>query len=195
MLDPCKPHLHQRTGEGSGDVAQLFREISSLGRVRPDHHTGQPPRRPVAASTGPVIPPDKAGQMFQPFERLNARHVHHGNGHHNGHGLGLSIVRADLPDTAQQAGARSAPRVSEPTRPSHSVTAPGGACPASRALGAAVRHGHGGFGAQLLGRAEQVILGASGRGRCNSPSFPWLRGHVGGCEPGVGVTRWRLSGN
>jgi hypothetical protein len=31
MLDPFKPRLHQRTDEGCGNVAQLFREISSLG--------------------------------------------------------------------------------------------------------------------------------------------------------------------
>jgi len=30
-LDPFKPHLHQRTGEGYGNAAQLFREIRSLG--------------------------------------------------------------------------------------------------------------------------------------------------------------------
>ena len=31
MLDPFKPRLHQRTDEGCTNVAQLFREISSLG--------------------------------------------------------------------------------------------------------------------------------------------------------------------
>jgi hypothetical protein len=31
MLDPFKPHLHQRAGEGCGNVALLFREISALG--------------------------------------------------------------------------------------------------------------------------------------------------------------------
>ena len=31
MLDPFKPHLHQRAEEGCGNVAQLFREISALG--------------------------------------------------------------------------------------------------------------------------------------------------------------------
>jgi transposase len=31
MLDPFKPHLHQRAEEGCGNVAHLFREISALG--------------------------------------------------------------------------------------------------------------------------------------------------------------------
>jgi transposase len=31
MLDPFKPRLHQRAGEGCGNAAQLFREISALG--------------------------------------------------------------------------------------------------------------------------------------------------------------------
>src|SRR5215472_3518003 len=30
-LDPFKPHLHQRAGEGCGNAAQLFREIRALG--------------------------------------------------------------------------------------------------------------------------------------------------------------------
>jgi signal transduction histidine kinase len=42
------------------------------------------------ASTGPVIPAAEVGRLFQPFQRLNERRAHHGDGH----GLGLSIVRA-----------------------------------------------------------------------------------------------------
>jgi signal transduction histidine kinase len=42
------------------------------------------------ANTGPVIPPGEVDRLFQPFQRLDARRVHHANGH----GLGLSIVRA-----------------------------------------------------------------------------------------------------
>jgi signal transduction histidine kinase len=41
-------------------------------------------------NTGPVIPPTEIDRLFQPFQRLNARRAYH----HNGHGLGLSIVRA-----------------------------------------------------------------------------------------------------
>ena len=42
------------------------------------------------ASTGPVIPAAEVDRLFQPFQRLNERRAHHGDGH----GLGLSIVRA-----------------------------------------------------------------------------------------------------
>jgi signal transduction histidine kinase len=42
------------------------------------------------ANTGPVIPPAEVERLFQPFQRLNGRRTHH----KNGHGLGLSIVRA-----------------------------------------------------------------------------------------------------
>jgi signal transduction histidine kinase len=41
-------------------------------------------------NTGPVIPAGQVGRLFQPFQRLDARRAHH----KNGHGLGLSIVRA-----------------------------------------------------------------------------------------------------
>jgi signal transduction histidine kinase len=39
-------------------------------------------------NTGPVIQPAEIGRLFQPFQRLHPRHAT------NGHGLGLSIVRA-----------------------------------------------------------------------------------------------------
>jgi signal transduction histidine kinase len=41
------------------------------------------------ANTGPTIPPEQVERLFQPFQRLEAR-----TRHDNGHGLGLSIVRA-----------------------------------------------------------------------------------------------------
>ncbi len=41
-------------------------------------------------NTGPVIPPGAIDRIFQPFQRLDTRRT----GHNNGHGLGLSIVRA-----------------------------------------------------------------------------------------------------
>jgi signal transduction histidine kinase len=40
-------------------------------------------------NTGPAIPPDELDRLFEPFQRLAGR-----AGHHNGHGLGLAIVRA-----------------------------------------------------------------------------------------------------
>jgi signal transduction histidine kinase len=44
----------------------------------------------AVANTGPAIPPEAVGRLFQPFMRLDGRRVHH----EGGHGLGLSIVRA-----------------------------------------------------------------------------------------------------
>ena len=42
------------------------------------------------ANTGPVIPPTEVDRLFQPFQRLDTRRA----GHTDGHGLGLSIVKA-----------------------------------------------------------------------------------------------------
>jgi signal transduction histidine kinase len=44
----------------------------------------------VTNTTGPVIAPGDVDRLFQPFQRLGPRRTHH----KNGHGLGLSIVRA-----------------------------------------------------------------------------------------------------
>jgi signal transduction histidine kinase len=44
----------------------------------------------TVANTGPVIPPGEVDRLFQPLQRLDPRRLHHTNGH----GLGLSIVRA-----------------------------------------------------------------------------------------------------
>ena len=41
-------------------------------------------------NTGPVIPSGEIDRLFRPFQRLDPRRSHH----QNGHGLGLSIVRA-----------------------------------------------------------------------------------------------------
>jgi signal transduction histidine kinase len=41
-------------------------------------------------NTGPLIPPAEVNRLFQPFQRLHPRRA----GNANGHGLGLSIVRA-----------------------------------------------------------------------------------------------------
>jgi signal transduction histidine kinase len=41
-------------------------------------------------NTGAVIPPAEIGRLFQPFQRLDPHRTHH----NDGHGLGLSIVRA-----------------------------------------------------------------------------------------------------
>jgi signal transduction histidine kinase len=41
-------------------------------------------------NTGPLIPPAELNRLFQPFQRLDRRRANY----KNGHGLGLSIVRA-----------------------------------------------------------------------------------------------------
>jgi signal transduction histidine kinase len=48
-------------------------------------------------NTGPLIPTTEVDRLFQPFQRLDPRRAHH----KDGHGLGLSIVRAIA--TAHQA--------------------------------------------------------------------------------------------
>jgi signal transduction histidine kinase len=47
--------------------------------------------RPVlrVVNSGPVIPPERIGALFQPFQRYESR-----TGSPEGHGLGLSIVAA-----------------------------------------------------------------------------------------------------
>jgi len=54
-------------------------------------------------NTGPVIPPSEIDRLFQPFQRLQPGRIHH----KNGHGLGLSIVRAIA--TAHHAGITAQP--------------------------------------------------------------------------------------
>jgi signal transduction histidine kinase len=41
-------------------------------------------------NTGPLIPPAEVERLFEPFQRLDSRRAHY----NDGHGLGLSIVRA-----------------------------------------------------------------------------------------------------
>src|SRR5215472_11758448 len=60
------------------------------GRVEITTGTKQGCAVVTVANTGPVIPPGEVDRLFQPFQRLDARRVHNTNGH----GLGLSIVRA-----------------------------------------------------------------------------------------------------
>jgi signal transduction histidine kinase len=60
------------------------------GRVEITTGTEQGRAVLTVANTGPVIPPGEVDRLFQPFQRLDARRIHHTNGH----GLGLSSVRA-----------------------------------------------------------------------------------------------------
>jgi signal transduction histidine kinase len=59
------------------------------------------------ANTGPVIPPDEVERLFQPFQRLHSRRTASGDG--NGHGLGLSIVRAIAAAHGATVAARALP--------------------------------------------------------------------------------------
>jgi signal transduction histidine kinase len=46
--------------------------------------------RLVVRNTGPVIPPGEVDRLFEPFQQLHGERIRHGDGH----GLGLTIVRA-----------------------------------------------------------------------------------------------------
>jgi len=58
----------------------------------------------LVTNTGPLIPAAEVDRLFQPFQRLDPRRRHY----KDGHGLGLSIVRAIA--TAHQASISSHPR-------------------------------------------------------------------------------------
>jgi signal transduction histidine kinase len=55
-------------------------------------------------NTGPLIAPSEIDRLFRPFQRLDPRRTHH----KNGHGLGLSIVRAIA--TSHNAAVSARPR-------------------------------------------------------------------------------------
>jgi signal transduction histidine kinase len=57
------------------------------------------------ANTGPPIPNEEIQRLFQPFQRLAAART----GHNNGHGLGLSIVRAIADAHHAELSARARP--------------------------------------------------------------------------------------
>jgi signal transduction histidine kinase len=44
----------------------------------------------TVGNTGPAVPPDQVGRLFEPFQRLSGNRAAHADGH----GLGLSIIRA-----------------------------------------------------------------------------------------------------
>jgi len=56
-------------------------------------------------NTGPLIPPADVDRLFQPFQRLDRRRATY----RDGHGLGLSIVRAIATAHAATITARSMP--------------------------------------------------------------------------------------
>ena len=76
-----------------------------------------PPPSPTAepccsvTNTGPVIPPSDIDRLFQPFQRLDPRRTHH----KDGHGLGLSIVRAIATAHGATITARPEPKAASPS--------------------------------------------------------------------------------
>jgi signal transduction histidine kinase len=83
----------------------------------------------AVANTGPTIPPEAVGRLFQPFWRLDGRRVQHDSGH----GLGLSIVRAIAVSHGAAITARARPggglsiEVAFPARPDARLLADHGA--------------------------------------------------------------------
>jgi signal transduction histidine kinase len=96
-------HIETATGPAplEGDPRLLERLIANLvdngishniadGHVQITTETLDGKAVLTVTNTGPTIPPDEVDRLFQPFQRLDARRANH----KNGHGLGLSIVRA-----------------------------------------------------------------------------------------------------
>jgi len=71
-------------------LTNAVRHNMAGGRV--EVRTGVKDGRAVLSvtNTGPVIPPEEVDRLFQPFQRLDRRRANY----KDGHGLGLSIVRA-----------------------------------------------------------------------------------------------------
>lgn len=80
--------VRHNVGEGRVDVVTAVKEGQAVLSV---------------TNTGPLIPPAEVDRLFQPFQRLDRRRTHY----KEGHGLGLSIVRAIA--TAHQASISARP--------------------------------------------------------------------------------------
>jgi signal transduction histidine kinase len=100
----------------AGDPRLLERLIANLienamrhngpgGRV--EITTGTRDRRAFVsiANTGPAVPPEQIERLFQPFQRMADARTQH----NNGHGLGLSIVRAITDAHRAELGVRARP--------------------------------------------------------------------------------------
>jgi signal transduction histidine kinase len=102
-IDRLQIHIVDATTPAilSGDLVLVERLVANLlanavrhnvvdGRI--EVATGMQEGRAVLSvtNTGPLIPPAEVGRLFEPFQRLDSRRAHY----NDGHGLGLSIVRA-----------------------------------------------------------------------------------------------------
>jgi signal transduction histidine kinase len=84
------PRLVERLASNLVDNAMRYNVPGGWVRI----WTGTAGDRPAlrVSNSGPVIPGDRVGALFQPFQRLEP--VPEPGGGHGGHGLGLSIVAA-----------------------------------------------------------------------------------------------------
>jgi len=85
---PGDPDLAERMAANLIDNAIRYNQPG--GRVEVRTETSYDHAVLTVANTGPPVPADQVGQLFQPFQRLTADRT----SHPDGHGLGLSIVRA-----------------------------------------------------------------------------------------------------
>ena len=82
------PDLAERMAANLVDNA--IRHNQPGGRVEVRTETRDQHAVLTVTNTGPPVPEDQVSRLFQPFQRLGAGHA----SHPDGHGLGLSIVRA-----------------------------------------------------------------------------------------------------
>jgi signal transduction histidine kinase len=78
-------------------IANAVRHNTAGGRVKVVTEVTDGKAALSVTNTGPLVPPSDVDRLFQPFQRLDRRRAHY----KDGHGLGLSIVRAIA--TAHQA--------------------------------------------------------------------------------------------
>ncbi|GIH18406.1 sensor histidine kinase [Rugosimonospora africana] len=71
-------------------VDNAVRYNTNPGRVEVSTATDGGRASLTVRNTGPVVPPDQIGRLFEPFQQLDGQRIRHSDGH----GLGLAIVRA-----------------------------------------------------------------------------------------------------
>jgi signal transduction histidine kinase len=87
------PRLAERLAANLADNAIRYNVPGGLVEITAGRRDGQ--AFLAVTNTGPVIPPDQLGRLFQPFERLaGGRRAEPRGTEHGGLGLGLAIVSA-----------------------------------------------------------------------------------------------------
>jgi signal transduction histidine kinase len=97
------PVLTERMAANLIDNAIQYNVPGGSVEVRTESRFGR--ARLTVSNTGAPVPVDKVDQLFQPFQRLPANRA----SHPDGHGLGLSIVRAIATAHDAQVGMRLRP--------------------------------------------------------------------------------------